>query len=351
MTKEEKIAQFDPNGIGLTDSGIFGLPFDEQDAQLVVFPVTWEVTVSYGGGTVDGPQAVFDASKQVDLYDPDVADAWKAGIFMRHVNNDWRNLSEHLRKQAESYIDYLSDGGKADEQVHVLNTINADCEALNKYVFDRTLELLEEGKLVGLLGGDHSTPLGYMKALAKHHGDYGVLQIDAHADLREAYEGFTYSHASIFYNALNIPELKKLVQVGIRDLCEAEANLIKESAGRITTFYDREIKQNMMDGTSWKVICDEIVNALPNKVYISFDIDGLDPKLCPNTGTPVPGGFEFHEVIYLIKALVKSGRTIIGFDLNEVSPGADEWDANVGARLLYKLCNFTLASNNKLQLT
>jgi agmatinase len=350
MTKEEKIAQFDPNGLGLADSGIFGLPFNEDDAQLVILPVTWEVTVSYGGGTVDGPQAVFDASKQVDLFDPDVKDAWKAGIFMRHVNNDWRNLSEHLRKKAESYLAFLENGGNPDEQKHIVANIDADCEALNKYVYDRTIELMRSGKLVGLLGGDHSTPLGYMQALADFHGDFGVLHIDAHADLRVAYEGFTFSHASIFYNALKISQLKKLVQVGIRDLCEAEAKLITESQGRIITFYDRDIKQNMMEGTSWKVICDEIVSALPEKVYISFDIDGLDPKLCPNTGTPVPGGFEFHEAVYLLKAVVKSGRTIIGFDLNEVSPGDNEWDANVGARLLYKLCNFMLVSNQRLEL-
>ncbi|MFN4121721.1 MAG: agmatinase family protein [Flavobacteriales bacterium] len=350
MTKEEKIAQFDPNGLGLSDSGIFGLPFNEEDAQLVILPVTWEVTVSYGGGTVDGPQAVFDASKQIDLYDPDVKDAWKAGIFMRHVNNDWRNLSEHLRKKAENYITFLENGGNPEEQKHVVANIDADCEALNKYVYDRTIELMKSGKIVGLLGGDHSTPLGYMQALADFHGEFGVLQIDAHADLRVAYEGFTYSHASIFYNALKINQLIKLVQVGIRDLCEAEAQIIKESKGRIVTFYDRDIKHNMMEGTSWKVICNEIVSALPDKIYISFDIDGLDPKLCPNTGTPVPGGFEFHEVVYLLKVLVKSGKTIIGFDLNEVSPGDDEWDANVGARILYKLSNFTLVSNKRLEL-
>lgn len=352
MNKAQKIKDYNPNGVGLDDSGIFSLPFDEDDAQLIILPVTWEVTVSYGGGTVDGPQAVFDASKQVDLYDAEIKDAWKAGIFMRHVNNDWRNLSIHLRKKAESYIDFLVSGGNPEEQKQIVAQIDTDCEALNTYVFERTKELLDQGKLVGLLGGDHSTPFGFMKALGEKYPSYGVLQIDAHADLRKAYEGFQYSHASIFYNALErIPAISKLVQVGIRDYCEEEAIYIKNNSDKICTFFDQDLKEGQYQGQTWAVQVNNIISQLPPLVYISFDIDGLDPKLCPNTGTPVAGGFEMAEILYLFKALVNSGRKIIGFDLNEVSPGADEWDANVGARILYKICNLTLVSNQKLAFT
>src|SRR5690606_22350870 len=207
-------------------------------------------------------------------------------------------------------------------------------------------ELLNAGKLVGLVGGDHSTPLGFFKAIGDKHGDFAILQIDAHADLREAYEGLTYSHASIMFNALaEIPSLKKLVQVGTRDYSHGEWDLIKNSNGRIVTYFDKQIKERAYEGECWKSIVDDIVNQLPQKVYISFDIDGLDPKLCPNTGTPVQGGFETQQVYYLFKKIVESGRHLIGFDLNEVGVSSDEWDENVGARILYKLCNLMIASN------
>src|SRR5690606_2133030 len=118
-----------------------------------------------------------------------------------------------------------------------------------------------------------------------------VLQIDAHADLRRAYEGFQYSHASIMYNILEeIPAVTKLVQVGIRDYCDEEFEAITKSQGRIVTFFDRDLKAGAYQGKTWDQQTDEIIRELPERIYISFDIDGLDPKLCPNTGTPVPGG-------------------------------------------------------------
>ena len=129
------------------------------------------------------------------------------------------------------------------------------------------------------------------KAIAEKFGDFGILQIDAHCDLREAYEGFVYSHASIMYNALEeIPAITRLVQVGIRDYCEEEWEYIRQSNGRIVTYFDKDIKERQYEGDNWKAIADEIIQQLPEKVYLSFDIDGLDPKLCPNTGTPVQGG-------------------------------------------------------------
>jgi len=226
--------------------------------------------------------------------------------------------------------------------------VNHGTLMLRDWVYEMTRNLLKEGKLVGLVGGDHSTPLGLIKALGEVHPDFGILQIDAHADLREAYEGFTYSHASIMYNVLKeVPQMSRLVQVGIRDYCDEELELINNNQERISTFFDSNIKERMYEGEHWKAICNDIIKALPDKVYISFDIDGLDPKLCPDTGTPVPGGFEMDQIFYLFKQLHLSGKTIIGFDLNEVSCGehtTDGIDAIVGARVLYKMCNFLTAS-------
>ena len=197
------------------------------------------------------------------------------------------------------------------------------------------------------MGGDHSTPLGFFKAIGENKGEFGILQIDAHCDLRDAYEGFQYSHASIMFNALaEVPQLSKLVQVGIRDYCEEEVDYINNSEGRVVTFFDKQLKERQFEGETWKAICDSIVDALPQQVYISFDIDGLDPKLCPNTGTPVAGGFEAEQVYYLFRRVLESGRKLIGFDLNEVSASHDEWDANVGARVLFKLCNLLISSNS-----
>jgi agmatinase len=187
--------------------------------------------------------------------------------------------------------------------------------------------------------------LGYLQLQAEQHTDFGLLVIDAHMDLRKAYEGFTYSHASIFYNALEqLPQIKKLVQVGIRDYCHEEKEYVEQSENRIQIFYDRDMRAKIYQGISWASICEEIVESLPDKVYLSVDIDGLDPKLCPNTGTPVPGGLEYEELVYLLNTLQSSGKTIIGFDLCEVSPGDSDWDGNVGARLLFHLCGVASGS-------
>lgn len=351
MTKAEKIKNFDSNGIGLLNDGLFGLPFTPDECETVLIPVPWEVTVSYGGGTADGPQAISDASYQVDLYDPFVKNAWQKGIAMDDISAEVKKKSGELRQSAERYINALANGKSAGEEElkNIREQIRKECLWLNSWVKTRALHFLDQGKSVGLVGGDHSTPLGMMQALSERFEKFAVLQVDAHADLRNAYEGFEFSHASIMFNALKIPQVEKLVQVGIRDYCEEELDLITNSGGRVRTFFDRDIKYAQFCGDSWDRVCNRIVNELPQNVYLSFDIDGLDPKLCPNTGTPVAGGFETEQVLFLLEKIVLSGRKIIAFDLNEVTPGAegDEWDANVAARLLYRIANLAAASQKK----
>ena len=343
------LSNFDPNLVGNPNNNIFGLPFTEAEARLVILPVPWEVTVSYTGGTARAPEHIFNSSLQVDLFDQDVKDGWKQGFYMRPSDKKVLMKSDYLRKEAELYINYISQGEIVADNKFMCKSqkeINEGSLFLNNWVFEQTKELLERGKLVGLLGGDHSTPLGFFKAIAEKHGDFGILQIDAHCDMRKAYEGFTYSHASIMYNALEeIPQLKKIVQVGIRDYCEEEVDYINNNKNRVVTYFDKDIKERQYEGQSWQQIVNEMLNQLPEKVFISFDIDGLDPKLCPHTGTPVQGGFETEQVFYLFKKLIQSGRKLVGFDLNEVGVSQDEWDENVGARCLFKLCNLMIASN------
>jgi agmatinase len=343
------LTAFDPNSAGNPNNNIFGLPFSEDDARLVILPVPWEVTVSFGSGTARSAEQIMRASLQVDLFDPDVPDGWKQGFFMKETDRKVLLKSDYLRKEAELYIDYVSKGDiVANNQFmcRTLKEVNEGGYFLNNWVYHQTKELLDKGKLVALLGGDHSTPLGFMKAIGEKHGEFGIIQIDAHCDLREAYEGFVYSHASIMYNALKeVPQLKKLVQVGIRDYSQGEHEFVQQNADCIKTYFDADMRVRQYEGETFKQIVEEMVSHLPQKVYISFDIDGLDPKLCPNTGTPVQGGFETEQVFYIFKKIQQAGKQIIGFDLSEVSTSETFWDANVGARVLFKLCNLLVASN------
>jgi len=339
-TREEILATFNPSGIGLDNGNLLGFPFDYDSAQLILFGVPWEVTVSYGTGTAAGPKRVLECSLQLDIFDLDNPDGWKQGIYMAKIPLDIWEKGNSLRQDAARLIEHLETGGTVEaepELVEVRDRINRECAAVNRWLSIQTQAAMEQGKRIGIIGGDHSTPLGYLQALAQRYPNFGILHIDAHADLREAYEGFEYSHASIMFNALKLPQISKLVQVGIRDLCHEEVTLIQQSEGRISTHYDSLLKQKRYAGVSWVDLCKQMVAELPQQVYISFDVDGLDPKLCPNTGTPVPGGLELEEVFCLFREVVQSGREIIGFDVSEVGDG--EWDGNVGARAVYKLCN------------
>lgn len=347
------LSGFDHNDAANPNNNIFGLPFTEEDADLVILPVPWEVTVSYKAGTARAPEHIFRASLQVELFDNDTNDIWRRGIYMRSMDRKILLKSDYLRKEAELYINYIAQDENVNDNKFMCKTlkeVNEGSVFMNNWVYEQTSELLNRGKLVGLLGGDHSTPLGFFKAIGEKHGSFGILQIDAHFDLRESYEGFKYSHASVMYNALKeIPQLDKLVQVGIRDYGDNEWKIVCDSEFKVISYFDRELKDRMYEGQSWKEIAEEIVNHLPEKVYLSFDIDGLDPKLCPNTGTPVMGGLESEQVFYILRKIIQSGRKLIGFDLNEVGVSSTEWDENVGARILYKLCNLLLASNPKAE--
>jgi agmatinase len=337
IERSRSLQDFDPSQASVPGT-LWGLPFDVQSARLVILPVPWEVTVSYGTGAAKAPRAILAASAQVDLYDSMRPDAWKQGIALAPVPEEIEALGESLRPLAAKAIESLSRDGAPDEEC--VRRVNAGSETMVDWVKRSADEYLQAGKLVAVLGGDHSVPLGLMRALAERHRGYGVLHFDAHCDLRNAYEGFVHSHASIMHNALGLDAVKRLVQVGVRDLCQEEIDTVAGSGGRIRLFDYRTLSRRRFSGESWSAIVEEIVSELPEEVYVSFDVDGLDPALCPGTGTPVPGGLAYEEALYLVERTVDTGRSIIGFDLCEVSPGAnpsDPWDANVGARLLYRL--------------
>src|SRR6476620_7625165 len=257
------LTAFDPNSAGNPNNNIFGLPFSEDDARLVILPVPWEVTVSFGSGTARSSEQIMRASLQVDLFDPDVPDGWKQGFYLRETDKKILLKSDYLRKEAELYIDYIANGDLVEQNQFMCKTlkeVNEGSHFLNNWVYHQTKSLLDQGKLVAMLGGDHSTPLGFFKAIAEKHGDFGILQIDAHCDLREAYEGFVYSHASIMYNALKeIPQLQKLVQVGIRDYSEDEHQFIRQNSDRVKTYFDADIRARQYEGESFRQVVDEMV--------------------------------------------------------------------------------------------
>lgn len=348
---------FDPNAAAKPDAGIFGLPHREEEALVVLVPVPWEATTSYGGGAASGPEAIFEGSMQVDLYDLDVDRPYQHGIFMVEPPQDIAAWSVEGKAAAAKIIERGGDIAGDPELTRSLARVNELSAMVNDRVDVEVTRLLKAGKIVGVLGGDHSVPYGALRALARHRGGrpFGVLHFDAHSDTRAAYEGFAHSHASIMHNVLEtIPGVEKLVQVGIRDVCEAEIRYCASKGGRVTMFTDREIALRKMEGEPFRAIAAEIAKSLPNELWVSFDIDGLDPRFCPNTGTPVPGGLDMHEAIAILREVVRAGKKIVGFDLNEVAPNledaSDEWDGNVGARLLYKLVGFTLASQGKADL-
>lgn len=346
--------KFDPTTTISSEFGIFGIPLSEAECRLTLLPVPWEVTTSYGKGASNGPRIIREASEQIDLFDFETKTAYEAGYFMKEISEEVQTKSNQFKALAQEVISLKTEQSTDTAKISKLTEqVNKASTELTDWVYNQTKTILDSGKLFGLVGGDHSTPLGAIKAICERHSqngqsEVGILHLDAHSDTRKSYQGFEQSHASIMYNVMNLPTApKKLVQIGIRDFCEEEYDYVTTHP-RIKTFFDIGLKQRLLKGESWASVAADVINELPQKVYISFDIDGLDPRFCPSTGTPVIGGLSTDEVFFLFNLLAQSGRQIVGFDLNEVSSGEayeSEWDGNVGARMLYKLCGWTILTN------
>jgi len=323
-------SNFDPDAEPTAD-GIYGLPTAPGEAALVLMPVPWEATVSFRGGTSRAPHAIMAASRQVELFDVEMGRPFEQGIAMLPPNAELERLHEVALTSRES-------GEPAQ--------LDQACERMAEIVENDTRAYRARGKIVGVIGGEHSVCVGAIKALAHECDQLSILQIDAHADLRESYQGLAWSHACTAARILRlVPNTSRLVQVGVRDVCPAEVERIASDA-RIETFFDSGLSASA-EGEA--ALCD-VVDALTECVWVSCDIDGLDPSLCPNTGTPVPGGLTWRELTGLLRQLVQSGRQVVGFDVCEVSPGTDDsnekdsWDAVVGARVIHKLCGWALAT-------
>lgn len=341
---------FDPNDIARPNGNFFGFPMNVEDAQLILYPVPWDVTTSYSDGTSRGPQAMIDASVQLDFHDDYVPYAWDIPYGTHPIDPKLLKTNDEVRTHAKKIIEALENGTQQnDSSLRALyKKVNKACQRMVEQVFVDCSQYLDQGKVVGLVGGDHSTSLGLLRAINEHYKSFGILQIDAHADLRDSYEGFKYSHASIMHNAAELDNLFNIVQVGIRDQSPGEVDYAMLGGKNIMQYPDSLLCSAAYQGRTWESLVQEMIRHLPPTVYVSVDIDGLEPSLCPNTGTPVPGGLTFNQLIFLFDEVVKSGRVIVGFDVVEVAPSGlegDEWDANVGARVLYKLGNQAWMSN------
>ncbi len=349
MRSDTDYNEFNPSGVGLKNGHFIGLPFNRNNAAVHLLPVPWDLTTSYRPGTAGGPRNILKESVQLDLYDAFVPEGWKSGIYMLKENDNWLEINRENRVSVEQYIAFLEKGGLIDdhpEMKSVRDIINKICHDLHEEVYTTVLSIVNNGRIPGIIGGEHSVAWGALRALAEKYNDgFGIFQFDAHLDMRKCYEGLDYSHASIMYNALHLKQVEKLVQVGARDYCQEEKDKVREEADRISVFDDYSIRAWQYRGINFDNIAADIVDALPGEVYISFDIDGLDPSLCPGTGTPVPGGLSYNEALHIMREVVKSGRKIIGFDLSETA-GSGSWDGNVGARIAYQLSILAIKSWN-----
>ncbi|MEO6334377.1 MAG: agmatinase [Pyrinomonadaceae bacterium] len=262
-------------------------------ARILVWPVSYEGTVSYGTGTGAGAMAIVEASRNMELYEEETrSELYKLGI---------HTLEEFPSRETP--------------------------EAMMNELYARTKELLESGKFICMLGGEHSVSAPVIKAHAEKFHNLSVLQIDAHADLRDTYDGTPHSHASIMARVvkdLRIPS----VQVGIRSISADEARSL--NTGLPTKIF---WAKDIVGKTDW---IEDAVDSLTENVYLTIDIDGLDPSLVPTTGTPEPGGLGWYETLSLIRTLGKK-RRVIGMDLVEFSK-TDNSDAPafLCSKLVYK---------------
>lgn len=331
---------FDPNAAAAHAENLYGLPADEGTASVIVVPVPFDATSSYGTGSKDGPAAILRESLQVDLLDRRFGRVYQRGLYMQPIPAEIAALSDRAAALTRPIIDR---GGATDADAEAVRETDDICWRVNEHVHERVRAIYEAGKTPGVVGGEHGVAFGAYRAAAEVFPGVGILQIDAHLDLRPAFEGFRWSHASIMHNVLTeLPGVARIVQVGIRDFCEQEAELAEAESERIRVHFADDLADERFFGTPFRDLCERIIDDLPPRVFVNVDIDGLEPSLSPNTGTPVPGGLSWDQFSVLLQLLRDSDREVVGFDLVEVSPSplpdARPIDAAIGARVLYRLC-------------
>ena len=265
---------------------------DPENADIVIIPVAYDGTSTWIKGADKGPTAIIEASANMELYDIETdSEVYRKGIYTEDA---------------------------ITREITTTEMINAVNGTVQYY--------LEKNKFTVVIGGEHSVSIGSIKAHAEHYANLNVLQLDAHADLREEYNGSIYNHACV---TARIKESCPVVQVGIRSMDSTE----KESMDKNRTFFAKDIYNN----TDW---IKKVISILSDNVYITIDLDVFDPSIMPSTGTPEPGGLLWYDVLELLKA-VSNKNNVVGFDVVELCPD----DRNkapdfMAAKLIYKLLSY-----------
>lgn len=271
------------------------------NSEIVILQAPLEKTVSYGKGTDDGPKEILKASHYVEFFDEELNRelAFEKGICtLEEIKFGKLNTKKSIGK-----------------------------------IYKAVKKLIDADKFVVTLGGEHSLSSAPIKAHFDNYKNLSILQIDAHSDFRDSYEGSKYSHASVMARVAEFT--KDIVQVGIRAQCKEEYNFIKQN--KIKTFYAREIRENKYS-KNWQ---QKVLNSVKENVYITFDVDGFDPSVISATGTPEPGGLFWDEIMNLMK-LIGQNKKIVGFDVVELSPNKNDISSSFNtAKLVYKLLNYS----------
>ncbi len=332
-----------PNASARKNSGLYGAGCSAQEASVIVLPMSFDGTTTYREGTRHGPKSVAEASAQVELYDKEMGHPWQHGIRLLTEAKLIKVLNTKAR-QLVAKISHIHEDDLDPENEDLLE-INECSMKMNEYGYERAKRWISQGKLFVTLGGEHSVVYGPILAHAERYPHMGIVQIDAHCDLRPAFQHRTFSHASVMYNVAESTSVKHISQVGVRSFCPEEEEYIKNSKGRIEMWHWYDLYDRIDEcGGRWQPVADEIVRRMPNHIYFTLDCDGLLPSCVPFTGTPVPGGLTFDQVRILLRTIYRAGKVIIGCDLNEIAPGprGDISDANTGAYLLYLLIGWML---------
>jgi agmatinase len=299
-----------------------------EKSKFVIVPVPFDGTSSYRLGSAFAPDAVIEATHQVDTFDLEFSDNVVGNIFVDDPVIEAVEANEIAR---DLYRRSLNNDTRA------LDELNRVCNTVYSAIRDRSRYWLSKGKVPIVLGGDNSVSLGSIVSHFERFKDLSVLHFDAHADLRTRYNGCHFSHAAVMSNVVQMTKCP-ITQVGVRDLSEFEYLSIMNSRGRITPFFAKDLWE-YSQYESFDIVAERIATTLSPNVYVCFDMDVFDISMVPNTGTPVPGGLNWWQVNAILKAVVNAGRKIVGFDINESSPDGN--DPIIAARMLHKLCGWS----------
>jgi agmatinase len=310
---------------------IFDIKSGYHKSRFIILPVPFDGTSSYRKSSQNAPLSILQGSSQVDLFDSDFGHIYRKSVYMERISEFVVRVNFYICKIAT----HLKTKHLFMDKYFILKKINNLMALNNDFVYNWTVNVLNDNKVPVIIGGEHSVIKGAIKACVKCIEDpISILHIDAHLDMRLSYQFLRNSHASVIKNITKIPGyIYNILQIGIRDFSFNEYRNVKLNSNMFI-FLDKDIRRYKLLN-AFCILTNNIINRLSEHVYITVDIDGLDSIYCPNTGTPVPGGLSFDQLISIIRKIQIHNKTVIGFDICETSCSFN--DSIVAIRLLYKM--------------